>query len=150
MAVTVEPGFMSCNNSGKRCDGPTFRQSDEPDAGPIWMGFGGIRIEDDVAVTVGDPEVLTLTFPSTDEVEALVGAKPRRNRECIRNDLTFRSGRWIVVSRKNRESGFEIQRVVQATALPTAQRRLHHQSRDGRNVSQFCKIACDFEIPVVP
>ena len=41
-----------------------------------WIGFGGIRIEDDVAVTNDEPEVLTTDIPKTpDEIEALVGTQ---------------------------------------------------------------------------
>ncbi len=40
-----------------------------------WIGFGGIRIEDDVRVTGGDPEVLTSEIPKNIEaVESSIGA----------------------------------------------------------------------------
>ncbi len=39
-----------------------------------WIGFGGIRIEDDVHVTAADPEVLTLEIPKDiDAVESSIG-----------------------------------------------------------------------------
>ncbi|MEQ1571233.1 MAG: aminopeptidase P family protein [Myxococcota bacterium] len=42
-----------------------------------WIGFGGIRIEDDVAVGDSGPEVLTRAVPSAiDEVEAWIGTGP--------------------------------------------------------------------------
>ena len=40
-----------------------------------WRGFGGIRIEDDVRITDGAPEVLTEGIPKAPEdLEALVGS----------------------------------------------------------------------------
>ena len=39
-----------------------------------WVGFGGIRIEDDVLVTQNDPDVLSAAIPKQlHEIEALVG-----------------------------------------------------------------------------
>jgi hypothetical protein len=49
------------------------------DAAAGWVGFGGIRIEDDVRVTPGGgaPEVLTREVPkSVEALEALVGTGP--------------------------------------------------------------------------
>jgi len=64
MVVTVEPGIYVA-----------------PDAKGVaakWRGIG-IRIEDDVVVTRGDPEVMTQAVPTDpDEIEALMAsAKPR-------------------------------------------------------------------------
>jgi Xaa-Pro aminopeptidase len=60
MVVTVEPGIYIA-----------------PDAKGVaakWRGIG-IRIEDDVVVTRGDPEVITAAVPSdADEIEALMAA----------------------------------------------------------------------------
>jgi hypothetical protein len=42
-----------------------------------WIGFGGIRIEDDVLVTTGAPEVLTAAIPKgVAELESVVGRGP--------------------------------------------------------------------------
>ncbi|MFZ5475193.1 MAG: aminopeptidase P family protein [Myxococcota bacterium] len=47
------------------------------DAAERWLGFGGIRVEDDVRVTMGDPEVLTAAIPKdVDALEAIVGTGP--------------------------------------------------------------------------
>jgi Xaa-Pro aminopeptidase len=54
MVLTVEPGIYI---------GP-----DEPSVAPQWRSIG-VRIEDDVVVTVTDPDVLTAGIPKTvDEV----------------------------------------------------------------------------------
>ncbi len=59
MVLTVEPGLYI---------GP-----DDEDAPPALRGVG-IRIEDDVLVTAGAPEVLTAAIPKTvEQIEALVG-----------------------------------------------------------------------------
>ena len=76
--VTIEPGIyfvpailadQSLRESlGDRVDW---------DKAQDWIGFGGIRIEDDVCVTDMDPEVLTSAIPkSVEAVEALVGSGP--------------------------------------------------------------------------
>jgi Xaa-Pro aminopeptidase len=63
MVVTVEPGIYIA-----------------PDAKHVpakWRGIG-IRIEDDIVVTRGDPEVITAAVPrNADEIEALM-AKARK------------------------------------------------------------------------
>ena len=42
-----------------------------------WVGFGGIRIEDDVLIGASGPEVLTAAVPKRlGEVEAMVGTGP--------------------------------------------------------------------------
>ncbi|MGH8145208.1 MAG: aminopeptidase P N-terminal domain-containing protein [Rhodanobacteraceae bacterium] len=57
MVVTVEPGI--------------YIAPDDTSVAPKWRGLG-IRIEDDVAVTARDPEVLTAALPKdADAVEAL-------------------------------------------------------------------------------
>jgi Xaa-Pro aminopeptidase len=64
MVVTVEPGFYVVPAI---LDDPTLRDrfsnQVDFDAAAKWAGFGGIRIEDDVAVTESDPEVLTGAIP---------------------------------------------------------------------------------------
>ena len=43
------------------------------DKAESWLGFGGIRIEDDVAVTHSVPDVLTAGIPkSIAELEAVI------------------------------------------------------------------------------
>ncbi len=60
MVLTVEPGL--------------YVRPGEPSVDPRWHGIG-IRIEDDVLVTAGAPEVLTAAIPkSVNEVEAACGA----------------------------------------------------------------------------
>jgi Xaa-Pro aminopeptidase len=60
MAMTVEPGiYIAPGSRGVRRE---------------WWGIG-VRIEDDVVVTAGDPEVLTSDMPSDpDEIEGLMAA----------------------------------------------------------------------------
>jgi Xaa-Pro aminopeptidase len=75
MTVTVEPGFYVV--PALLAD-PALRQrlGDQVawSEAERWIGFGGIRIEDDVRVTAGDPEVLTAETPKTiEEMEAIVG-----------------------------------------------------------------------------
>jgi len=75
MVVTIEPGFYVVPAI---LEDPQLRSrfADQVnwDKAMSWVGFGGIRIEDDVAVTAGDPEVLTDSIPKTiDEIEAAVG-----------------------------------------------------------------------------
>lgn len=75
MVVTIEPGFYVVPAI---LTDPTLRErfSNQVnfDKAMSWIGFGGIRIEDDVVVTSGDPEVLTETIPkSIDDVESAVG-----------------------------------------------------------------------------
>jgi len=74
--VTIEPGFYVVpailHNAGFRAQ---FRELVDFERAEAWMGFGGIRIEDDVVVTDGDPKVLTTAIPKTiEEVEDLVGS----------------------------------------------------------------------------
>lgn len=64
MVVTVEPGFYIVPAI---LTDPVLRDrfADQVDfqRAESWAGFGGIRIEDDVAVTTGGPEVLTAGIP---------------------------------------------------------------------------------------
>ncbi|MEZ4316531.1 MAG: Xaa-Pro aminopeptidase [Myxococcota bacterium] len=76
--VTVEPGFYVVPAI---LHDPVLRErfADLVDFGAAesWLGFGGIRIEDDIAVTAGDPENLTVAVPkAVADVEALVGTGP--------------------------------------------------------------------------
>ena len=74
--VTVEPGFyvvpaiLEDARMRERHKGRV-----DFDRANSWRGFGGIRIEDDVLVTEGNPEVLTGSIPKTvNDLEALVGS----------------------------------------------------------------------------
>ncbi|MEL0028054.1 MAG: Xaa-Pro aminopeptidase [Perlucidibaca sp.] len=63
MVLTVEPGL--------------YVAPDDETVAEHWRGIG-IRIEDDVVVTDGEPRVLTAKTPkSVAEIEALVGTSPR-------------------------------------------------------------------------
>ena len=78
MCVTVEPGFYVVpailHNASLREKFNTqvdFARAEE------WVGFGGIRIEDDVLVTSDAPDVLSQNIPKTiDAVEKIVGSNP--------------------------------------------------------------------------
>jgi Xaa-Pro aminopeptidase len=76
--VTVEPGFYVV--PAILAD-PTLReqlgQVVDFDRAAGWIGFGGIRIEDDVLCTDGEPDVLTGSIPKTvAALESLVGIGP--------------------------------------------------------------------------
>ena len=76
--VTIEPGFYVVPAI---LEDPTLRAQFaglvDFDAAAAWDGFGGIRIEDDIAVTADAPENLTHEVPKRpDEVEALAGSGP--------------------------------------------------------------------------
>lgn len=75
MVVTIEPGFYVVPAIlGDPTLRERFRSQVDFDRAEDWAGFGGIRIEDDVAVTTGAPEVLSQATPKTPEqLEALVG-----------------------------------------------------------------------------
>ena len=75
MVVTVEPGFYVVPAI---LDDPAlvdqFSSLVDFEAARQWVGFGGIRIEDDVVVTPGNPDVLTADIPKDpDEICAAVG-----------------------------------------------------------------------------
>lgn len=75
--VTVEPGFYVVpailHDATLR---ERFADCVDLDRAEAWQGFGGIRIEDDVVVTDGAPEVLTDDAPKDpDAVEALVDSE---------------------------------------------------------------------------
>lgn len=76
--VTVEPGiyFVPALLQSAELRG-RFRDRVDFAAAEAWLGFGGIRIEDDVVVTAGDPKVPTAGIPKEiAEIEALVGSGP--------------------------------------------------------------------------
>ena len=73
--VTVEPGFYVVPAI---LDDPTLRARFASmvnfDRAAEWLGFGGIRIEDDLVITSGEPENLSGKAPkSIAELEATVG-----------------------------------------------------------------------------
>ena len=74
MVVTIEPGFYVVpailGNASLRAAFNTMVNFDKAES---WLGFGGIRIEDDVAVTHSVPDVLTAGIPkSIAELEAVI------------------------------------------------------------------------------
>ena len=76
--VTVEPGFYVVpailSNPELRA---RFADHVDFDAAEAWIGFGGIRIEDDVRVVDGGaPEVLTEVVKDPDALCDLVGSGP--------------------------------------------------------------------------
>lgn len=74
--VTIEPGFyvVPAILADEGLTGP-LRDILDLDRAAEWSGFCGIRIEDDIHVTEGDPENLTAAIPKTvADVEARVGA----------------------------------------------------------------------------
>ncbi len=76
--VTVEPGFYvvdSILNDARLRE--TFANDVAWEAAEAWAGFGGIRIEDDVAIGINGPDILSAAAPKTvSDVEALVGTGP--------------------------------------------------------------------------
>ncbi|TNE88598.1 MAG: M24 family metallopeptidase [Deltaproteobacteria bacterium] len=83
--VTIEPGFYVVpailRDPGLRAE---FADLVDFDAAERWIGFGGIRIEDDIAVHEAGPERLTHEVPrEIDDIEALIGtATPIAERLC--------------------------------------------------------------------
>ncbi len=83
MVITIEPGLYFVAAILRRPElRERFRDACDFDRAERFLardggrGFGGVRIEDDIAVTNGDPEVLTASVPKRrDEIEALVGRK---------------------------------------------------------------------------
>lgn len=80
VVVTIEPGIYVVpailHDAALRTQ---FAAQVNFAAAESWIGFGGVRVEDDVCVRPGGepPEVLTATIPKTiDAVEALVGRGP--------------------------------------------------------------------------
>ena len=75
MVVTIEPGFYICPaifaDSTLQA---TFKDVVNWDVLEQWKDFGGIRIEDDIRCTDGDPENLTAMIPKeVDDISALIG-----------------------------------------------------------------------------
>jgi len=78
MAVTIEPGIYFIPGL---LENPNVIARHRPwvdfDKARSYLGFGGIRIEDDVVVTLEAPEVLSAGIPKTiAEIEACVGSAP--------------------------------------------------------------------------
>ncbi|MEQ1503312.1 MAG: aminopeptidase P family protein [Myxococcota bacterium] len=73
--VTIEPGFYVVPAIlGDAALRSTFRGVVDFDRAAGWIGFGGIRIEDDVLITSSGPDVLTSAIPSrVDQLEGGVG-----------------------------------------------------------------------------
>jgi len=76
--VTIEPGFYVVpnilNNAGFR---ELHASRLDFDKAASWIGFGGIRIEDNVLITPDGPDVLTEAIPkSVSAIEELVGSGP--------------------------------------------------------------------------
>jgi Xaa-Pro aminopeptidase len=76
--VTVEPGFYVVPAILRDAALVTrFKHAVDFDVAQRWVGFGGIRIEDDIRVTDDAPENLSAAIPkSIAELEALVGRGP--------------------------------------------------------------------------
>ena len=78
MAVTIEPGIYFIPGLLNRPEiREQYRQWVDFERASSFLGFGGIRIEDDILVTDDGPEVLTPGIPRTiEEVEAITGSSP--------------------------------------------------------------------------
>lgn len=75
--VTVEPGlYFVPTILGDAALRERFRELVDFDRAERWLGFGGIRIEDDVHVTDGGPDVLTTVPRTRGEIEPTVGSGP--------------------------------------------------------------------------
>ena len=74
--VTIEPGFYAVPEILQTSSlTEPFADALDLDRAMGWLGFGGIRIEDDIYVTEGEPEVLTGSIPVTiADVEAAIAA----------------------------------------------------------------------------
>ncbi len=75
--VTIEPGFYVVpailHDAALR---ERLHDAVDFEAAEAWLGFGGIRVEDDVHVTSSGPQVLTRVPKAPDAIEALVGSGP--------------------------------------------------------------------------
>jgi len=77
MVVTIEPGLYICPAIfADPTLHATFKNVVNWDVLEQWKGFGGIRIEDDIRCTNGDPENLTAMIPKeVDDISTLVGKR---------------------------------------------------------------------------
>jgi len=74
--ITVEPGFYAVpailHDATLR---ERFSTAVDFEAAEKWLGFGGIRIEDDVVIGPEEPEILSAAVPKTaPELERVVGS----------------------------------------------------------------------------
>ncbi|HJN74998.1 MAG TPA: Xaa-Pro aminopeptidase [Myxococcota bacterium] len=74
--VTIEPGFYVVPGILRNPElHDAWGEMVDWDKAHDWVGFGGIRIEDDVLVTAGDPDVITAGTPKDPAaIEELVGS----------------------------------------------------------------------------
>jgi len=77
MVVTIEPGlYFIPGLLNDPALAERFRDAVDFDRARGFLGFGGVRIEDDVRVTDGEPEVLTAVIPrEVRDVEEVVGSR---------------------------------------------------------------------------
>lgn len=75
--VTVEPGFYVVPQILEAPElRARFAEHVDFDRAASWLGFGGIRIEDDVHVTDQGPSLCSALVRAAEDIEALVGTRP--------------------------------------------------------------------------